>query len=296
MLNSKSIGNKIAAARKKIGLSQSELAQKVSINAHAVGKWERGESMPDITTLNHLAEILGVDLNYFSDSFQSIETVATPVEPSERITDVFPKKKIGLNWNMSAGNWVDADFSGLKNLKEKFSASNMNNCKFLGSELTDLTLQGNNIENCDFSGSDMRNSKIQASDLSKSVFTECSLIDTEFEASEIYNCNFTNANFAGSEFKASEFRNNVIERATWKLTSFYTSHLANVVFDGPIEDCVFENCSFSKVTFKNATLTNTFFKANTNLKKVTFIDCQADRMTHEFLKSGKANLTGITLL
>ncbi|MCZ4221917.1 helix-turn-helix domain-containing protein [Pedobacter rhodius] len=66
MLNSKSIGNKIAMARKKINLSQAELAQRVSISAQAVGKWERGESMPDITMLNRLAEILSVDLNYFS--------------------------------------------------------------------------------------------------------------------------------------------------------------------------------------------------------------------------------------
>ncbi|MDD3878119.1 MAG: helix-turn-helix transcriptional regulator, partial [Bacteroidales bacterium] len=56
MLNSKFIGNKISAARKKINLSQAELGIKVSISSQAVGKWERGESMPDIATLNRLAE------------------------------------------------------------------------------------------------------------------------------------------------------------------------------------------------------------------------------------------------
>ncbi|RYG21663.1 MAG: XRE family transcriptional regulator, partial [Chitinophagaceae bacterium] len=50
MLNSKSIGNKIAEARKKINSSQAELAKQVSISPQAVGKWERGESMPDIIT------------------------------------------------------------------------------------------------------------------------------------------------------------------------------------------------------------------------------------------------------
>ena len=71
MLNSKSIGNKIAEARKNSNLSQAELAQQVSISPQAVGKWERGESMPDITTLHRLAEIFGVDLNYFSEIFKS---------------------------------------------------------------------------------------------------------------------------------------------------------------------------------------------------------------------------------
>jgi transcriptional regulator with XRE-family HTH domain len=74
MLETKKIGNKIAEARKRINISQAELAQRLFISAQAVGKWERGESMPDITTFNRLAEILGVDLNYFSDNVSSSVT------------------------------------------------------------------------------------------------------------------------------------------------------------------------------------------------------------------------------
>ncbi len=80
MLNTKMIGNKIAEARKKINISQAQLAQRLFISAQAVGKWERGESMPDIITFNRLAEILGVDLNYFSESIQSVATEIAPVE------------------------------------------------------------------------------------------------------------------------------------------------------------------------------------------------------------------------
>ena len=80
LLNSNSIGNKIATARKKSNLSQAELAQQISISSQAVGKWERGESMPDITTLNRLAEILSVELNYFSENFQSADLEATTIE------------------------------------------------------------------------------------------------------------------------------------------------------------------------------------------------------------------------
>lgn len=299
MLNSKLLGNKVAEARKKINFSQAELAQQVSISPQAVGKWERGESMPDITTLNRLAKIFGVDLNYFSDSFQTEEAGTATTKKLCQQTAETPiaklRKKFYWNWDMSKGNWVGADFSGLKNLKDKFSGSNMKNCKFIGSELTELILKANYIENCDFCSSDMRNSKIQASNLSKSVFMDCSFIDAEFEDSKIRNCNFSNANFSGSEFRTSEFRDNKIEKAEWKLTSFKTTHLTDIVFDGTIEDCIFKYCSFSKVTFKNVTLKNTFFKCKT-LKQLKFIDCQADRITYEFLKNGKANLTGITLL
>ena len=63
-METKMIGNKIAEARKKLNISQAQLAEQLFISAQAVGKWERGESMPDIITFNRLAKILGVDLNY----------------------------------------------------------------------------------------------------------------------------------------------------------------------------------------------------------------------------------------
>lgn len=299
MLTSKIIGGRIAQARKKANISQAQLAEQLFISPQAVGKWERGESMPDITTLNRLAEVFGVDLNYFSDSFSSDKKTVESSEPrdqSKAETPISkPRKQFDWNWDMSKGHWVNADFSGLKNLKDKFSASYIKNCKFIGSELSELNLKANYIENCDFSRSDLRNSKVDKSYLSKNDFVECLLIDTEFEASEIKDCNFSSANFSGSEFRTSEFRSNKIENAIWNLTSFKSSHLSNITFNGHIEDCVFEYCSFSKVTFQNATLINTFFKCKT-LKHLKFVNCTSDRMTYEFLKNGKADVSGIVLI
>ena len=74
-METKVIGNKIAEARKKINISQAQLAQHMFISAQAVGKWERGESIPDIITFNRLAKILGVDLNYFSENFQQLPMI-----------------------------------------------------------------------------------------------------------------------------------------------------------------------------------------------------------------------------
>ena len=101
-VNSKSIGNKIVEARKKINLSQAELAQQISISPQAVGKWERGESMPDISTLNRLAKIFGVDLNYFSESFQSVDTETSTVEPLEKqsVEFTYLKQKKKHSWDM----------------------------------------------------------------------------------------------------------------------------------------------------------------------------------------------------
>lgn len=66
---------------KKANISQAQLAERLFISPQAVGKWERGESLPDIITFNRLAEMLSVDLNYFSESFQSAATENAPVDP-----------------------------------------------------------------------------------------------------------------------------------------------------------------------------------------------------------------------
>ena len=297
MLTTMMIGNKIAEARKKINISQAQLAQRLFISSQAVGKWERGESMPDIITFNRLAEILGVDLNYFSESFQSAATEMAPVESLVKQSDELPsgKQKKKLSWDMSRGNWVDADFSGLKNLHEKFSSSNMQRCLFIGSDMSGLLLKSNNVDSCDFSSSDISSSHIQSSNLVNNLFKDCSLKETEFSGSYIKGCDFSGADFTGATFKSGAFVKNTIANAVWNRTSFNAMQIADIVFDGTLEDCYFENCEFTRVTFQNSTLINTFFK-NKSLKRIRFIDCQADRMTYEFLKNGKADLTGITLL
>jgi uncharacterized protein YjbI with pentapeptide repeats len=306
MLTTMFIGNKIAEARKRINISQSRLAERLFISSQAVGKWERGESMPDIITFNRLAEILGVDLNYFSESFKSaateydsnqMATVESMVKqsdelPSGRHPDSYREKK--LSWDMSRGNWVDADFSGLKNLHEKFSSSNMQRCLFIGSDMSGLLLKSNNVDSCDFSGSNFSRSHIQNSNLANNLFKDCSLKETEFSESYILGCDFTSADFTGVVVKSGGLEKNTITNAVWNRTSFIDTQLTNIVFTGTLEDCYFENCAFTRVTFQNATLINTFFK-NKSLKRIRFIDCKADRMTYEFLKNGKADLTGITL-
>jgi uncharacterized protein YjbI with pentapeptide repeats/DNA-binding XRE family transcriptional regulator len=325
MLTTTMIGNKIAEARKKINISQAQLAERLFISSQAVGKWERGESMPDIITFNRLGEILGVDLNYFSDSFQSTAAETSSVKSKDELSDELPSGKKKLSWDMSRGNWLDADFSGLKNLHDKFSSSNMQRCKFNCSDMSGLLLKSNNVDSCDFSGSDFKCSHIQNSNLRNNLFKDCSIKENEFSRSSINGCDFSGANFTGTEFSESSVygcdftdanftgvviksggfsgvavksggsEKNTIANAVWNHTSFIDTQIANMVFAGTLEDCYFENCIFTRVTFQNAKLINTFFK-NKSLKRVRFIDCQADRMTYEFLKNGKADLAGIKLI
>lgn len=57
------IAENISGYRKKAGLTQSELAEKINYSDKSVSKWERAEGIPDILTLVQLSEIFGVTVN-----------------------------------------------------------------------------------------------------------------------------------------------------------------------------------------------------------------------------------------
>ena len=57
------IGANIASYRKAAGMTQDGLAEKLNYSDKAVSKWERGESVPDVLTMAHLAEQFGVTVN-----------------------------------------------------------------------------------------------------------------------------------------------------------------------------------------------------------------------------------------
>lgn len=59
----KQIGANIASYRKRLGLTQMGLAEKLNYSDKAVSKWERGESAPDVQTLVQLAELFDVSVN-----------------------------------------------------------------------------------------------------------------------------------------------------------------------------------------------------------------------------------------
>ena len=59
-LDKEKFGEFIAKLRKEQGMTQRELAEKLFVSDKAVSKWERGQSLPDITMLNPLADALGV--------------------------------------------------------------------------------------------------------------------------------------------------------------------------------------------------------------------------------------------
>ena len=57
------LGVNIVFYRKRSGLTQARLAEKLNYSDKAVSKWERGESMPDVLTLVQLAELFDTSVD-----------------------------------------------------------------------------------------------------------------------------------------------------------------------------------------------------------------------------------------
>ena len=101
------LGKRIAAHRKQLGLTQDQLAEKLGLTAQAVSKWENDLSCPDIAILPKLADIFGTT----TDTLLGRET-KTPVCETEPI---MPQKKTenGFEYDSDSGK-MDFHWEGAK--------------------------------------------------------------------------------------------------------------------------------------------------------------------------------------
>ena len=58
------IARNITDLRRKNNMTQAELAEKLNYSDKAVSKWERGESLPDVTVLKCIADTFRVTVDY----------------------------------------------------------------------------------------------------------------------------------------------------------------------------------------------------------------------------------------
>ena len=62
-MNAECTGQLIAARRRELGLSQTELAEQLHVTDKAVSRWETGRGMPAVDSLEPLAEVLGLSVS-----------------------------------------------------------------------------------------------------------------------------------------------------------------------------------------------------------------------------------------
>jgi uncharacterized protein YjbI with pentapeptide repeats len=334
MLTTKMIGNKITEARKKINISQAQLAQHLFISSQAVGKWERGESMPDIITLNHLAEILEVDLNYFSEGSQPVDN-ETAFKMTDGISDIEQTiqedadlsclQERQMLTNFSGSNLPESDFEGVTAQKVKFEGSALSGSDFSGANLTGCSFLGSNVRGSNFSGSNLTGSSFKSSDVREDNFDGANLTDCKFYALDLADASFNKTILVRTEFSTvgldeakfidvkltdvklivSDLRKTIFERCIFNGVDFKLSDLRGLCLDGQIFIGVkFDGTALNEVTFKGATLKNVLFRspyALTNkyyraLKTICFDEAMMDKLTYAVLKGLGVDLSKVTLI
>lgn len=74
------IGAKIAACRKRAGMSQEKLANELNISRQAVSRWETGEAVPDTEKVIQLSRIFHVTTDYLLLDIDEAPQSAAPAE------------------------------------------------------------------------------------------------------------------------------------------------------------------------------------------------------------------------
>ena len=73
----------IRAGRKKKGLNQQQLAERIGVSRNTVAGWETGHSRPDLETLPRLCDSLGMSMNVFFGREESV------TGPERKMLDIF---------------------------------------------------------------------------------------------------------------------------------------------------------------------------------------------------------------
>ena len=92
------LSGKILYCRKRAGLSQEALAEKLGVSRQAVSKWETGEAVPELSKLVLLAAAFGVTTDWL---LSESEPEPEPVEPPA-------SSAAGTAENAPGANWVES--------------------------------------------------------------------------------------------------------------------------------------------------------------------------------------------
>lgn len=83
-----SLGNNLFHVRKKKGLSQEEVAEKLGVIRQTISKWETDETLPDIRQSKHLAVLYGLSLDELIEFDIEVKEIQEVIDrTSEEVTN-----------------------------------------------------------------------------------------------------------------------------------------------------------------------------------------------------------------
>ena len=94
--------NKLKEIRKKEGISQEQLAEKIGVTRQAITKWETGKGLPDVENMVIIAEIFKTTIDELLMDSVTKKTPETSVYTSETIYDIDCEKHFDVNIGSAA--------------------------------------------------------------------------------------------------------------------------------------------------------------------------------------------------
>lgn len=103
-MTEETLGSRIAAHRKRLGLTQDALAERLGLTAQAVSKWENDQSCPDIAMLPRLAAIFDTTTDELLGVERKQEEV--PVQVPEEAPAEIPAEAVGRRLGVGIALWL----------------------------------------------------------------------------------------------------------------------------------------------------------------------------------------------
>ena len=141
MLDQKLFGEKLRNHRKKLGMTQEEVAEKVGVSPQAISKWESGDCLPDCFNLKAISDVykISADVLLETESSGNLDVVADKIEQlateyiwanKELDPTRNPHHELGEDlWKM----WKGIYFTEELNAKGKEKSKKQGNTRVIGS-------------------------------------------------------------------------------------------------------------------------------------------------------------------
>ncbi len=105
---------KLITLRKKVGMSQEELADRLDVSRQAISRWELGTTLPDAPNLMKLSDLFGVSIDYLLRDDYTDEGYLPPANEVRREMPEKEQKRrkfylvACISWMIAAGAFLIA--------------------------------------------------------------------------------------------------------------------------------------------------------------------------------------------
>ena len=140
MLDQKIFGGKLRNHRKKLGMTQEEVAEKVGVSPQAILKWEAGDCLPDCFNLKAISDVykISADVLLETESSGDLDAVSSKIEQlaTEFVWSIANHDRYNSNLRQELGEdlwemWKGIYFAEVGNREKQEESKNQGNLRMI---------------------------------------------------------------------------------------------------------------------------------------------------------------------